>query len=185
MITLKYCADNLHKWISAKTEYKNIILHEQTEVSYGWANDIDKDYCQQNNIPCYNLMRGGGTIVYSKGNVSVGFFYDNKKYKCFMLQKMCQDFKDYLVSRGLNATIDHNDILIDGYKVASCWSGNILPDFRWTLEFVQISINQDIQTITNVCLKPMTKIPKGLGEYGVTTQQVLDWTQDWLTKNTY
>ena len=84
MITLKYCEENLPQLLSAKKEYKNIILHEQTEVSFGWEKDYNKEYCQANNIPCYNLQRGGGTIVYSKGNVSVGFIYDNKKYKKFM-----------------------------------------------------------------------------------------------------
>ena len=184
MITLKYCADNLQKLVQAKQQYKDIIVHEQTEVSFGWENDFNKDYCDQNNIPYYNLARGGGTIVYSKGNVSVGFIYDNKKYKKFMLVEMCNDFKQYLKSRGLNADIDNNDILVDGYKVASCWSGNIKPDFKWTLEFAQISVNQDIEKIKNICLKPMTKIPKGLSAYGIDTQQVLEWVQNWLDKNT-
>ena len=184
MITLKYCAENLPQLLSAKQEYKNIILHEQTEVSFGWENDYNKEYCEQNNIPCYNLQRGGGTIVYSKGNVSVGFIYDNKKYKKFMLEQMMSDFKDFLSAKGINAKIDSNDLLADGFKVASVWGHNYGTNFDWTLEFAQISVNQYIQKIKNICLKPMLKVPKGLSDYGVGTQQVIDWVQNWLDKNT-
>lgn len=184
MITLKFCAENLPQLLAAKQEYKNIILHEQTEVSYGWENDFNKEYCEQNNIPCYNLLRGGGTIVYSKGNVSVGFIYDNQKYKRFMLVEMCHKLKEYLAAKGLNVEINHNDILVDGYKVASCWGHNYGEGYNWTLELVQISINQDLEAIKNICLKPMKKVPKGLGEYGVTTQEIIAWVEDWFAKNT-
>ena len=56
--------------------------------------------------------------------------------------------------------------------------------YQWTYELVQISINQDLEVIKNVCLKPMVKVPKGLGEYGVTTEEIIDWVEDWFAKNT-
>lgn len=183
--TLAREIETLNQHLQAQEEYAVLIQHTDTEISHGWENDYNKEYCKQRAIPCHNLQRGGGTIVYSKGNVSVGFIYNNRKYKRFMLVEMINNLKDYFVSKGLNAEVNHNDILIDGYKVASCWGHNYGDGYQWTYELVQISINQDLDVIKNVCQKPMVKVPKGLGEYGITTDEIVEWCDKWMANNTF
>jgi hypothetical protein len=44
-----------------------------------------------------------------------------------------------------------------------------------------ISIDCNLELIKDVCTKPMEKVPCGLGQYGITTQQVVDWLNEfWL-----
>ena len=174
----------LPQQLADKKEYAVIIVQDQTEISHGWENDCNFEYCKANNIPYHDYKRGGGTIVLTKGNISLGFIYNNRKYKRFMFEALLTDLKDYFVSKGLNAEINHNDILIDGYKVASSYAHNYGEGYQWTYDSAQISINQDLEVIKNVCLKPMVKVPKGLGEYGVTTEEIIVWVEDWFARNT-
>ena len=175
----------LPQQLADQKEYAVIIVQDQTEISHGWENDCNHEYCIANNIPCHNYQRGGGTIVLTKGNISLGFIYNNRKYKRFMFEALLTDLKDYFVGKGLNAEINHNDILIDGYKVASSYAHNYGDSYQMTYDSAQISINQDLEVIKNVCLKPMNKIPKGLGEYGITTAEIVEWCDKWMADNTF
>lgn len=180
--TEKWC-DNLTNYLSDKKEHLAIVLHEKTEVGYGDDGDVNLDYLIDNNI--YHRYRGGtgGTIVYCKGNISLAFVYNNRKYKEFVLTRMLDELCEHFKTLDLNASRNRNDILIDGYKVASGAAINLEPDFKWTYEMVQISIHQDIELIKNACLKPMAKEPKALVDYGITTDYMLAWIEDWFSKN--
>ena len=43
----------------------------------------------------------------------------------------------------------------------------------------QISINQDLDVIKHACTKPMEKIPKALSEYGITTEEMVKFCEDY------
>ena len=75
---------------------------------------------------------------------------------------------------------DNNDVLIDGYKVASGCDTNV---DGWAYMGYQISINQDIETIKHACNKPMVKVPKGLGEYGITTKEMVEFCKKYWNNN--
>lgn len=92
-----------------------------------------------------------------------------------MLVKLLDDLCNYFIEKGLKATRSRNDILIDGYKVASGCGYNLEPDYKWSYEGAQISINQDINAIKNICLKPMIKIPKALSDYNITLDELLNF----------
>jgi lipoate-protein ligase A len=83
------------------------------------------------------------------------------------------DFANYLVSeykqRGLNAFFDGNDILIDGYKISGL---SATPYGALQYSTIHIGINTNLEDIKTICTKPMIKIPKGLSEYNITTEEI-------------
>lgn len=185
MMNLKQWCENLQQLLSDKQERFEVMVHKETEVAYGWDEDFNKEYCDEHHIPYYAQKRDGGTIVCAKDNIGVAFVYENQKYKCFMLSKMLDDLCGYLKQKGLNATRSNNDVLIDGFKVASGCGVNIPPDYKWAYDGAQISIYQDLDVIKNVCLKPMVKVPKALSDYGITTNEMLDFIDTWKKENVY
>jgi len=164
--------------------YSIIVIHDKTEVSYGMENDVNFQYCKEHNIPLLDLKRTGGAIVYFAGNVSWADVRPNNtpNYKNQDVEFLFALTK-YLKEKGLNATFENNDIMVDGYKVASGCSINIPPNFERTFSSAQICINCDLDTIKNICLKPMTKTPKGLSEYGITTEEIEKFVRNYFTNN--
>jgi lipoate-protein ligase A len=78
-----------------------------------------------------------------------------------------------LVSLGLAAEKSgRNDILIDGtYKVASSSTrqfGKVL------FSAFHISHEVNLNIIKSLCTKPMKKIPRGLGDYGITESEIIE-----------
>ena len=155
-------------------------VNPRLEVVYGTNADVNFQYCQEHNIPTHCLRYDAGSIVCSQGNVLLGLFYNNRITREFSLLHLMRDFADYLKAKGLNIEYNHNDILVDGFKTCSSTGFNMPPDWNWSYEGAQISINQNIEAIQNICTKPMVKIPKALSLYGITTEEVRDWTIDWL-----
>lgn len=184
-MNLQEWSEKLREYFIDKQEHFEVTVHKETEISYGWDEDFNKEYCDEHHIPYRALNRDGGTIVCFKGNIGVGFIYENQKYKCSMLAKLLDDLCKYFKQKGLDATRSNNDILIDGFKTASGSDYNLPPDYKWTYETIQISINSDLDVIKNVCLKPMVKIPKALSDYGITTQEMLDFIDNWKKVNVY
>lgn len=181
--SIKGWCDKLPIYLKDKAEHISLIISKETEVGYGADMDFDREYCDNHSIPYYDRGGDGGTIVFSKGNVAVTFIYNNRKYRKFMLTKMLTDLCDHFNSLGLNATRSRNDILIDGYKVASGTAVNLEPDYKWTYEAVQISVNQELELIEKICLKPMAKVPKALSDYGITTNDICEFVREWFNKN--
>jgi len=184
-MNLKTWCENLQQLLTDKQEHFEVMVHKETEVAYGWDEDFNKKYCDEHNIPYYAQKRDGGTIICAKGNIGIAFVYNNQKYKKWMLVKLLDDLCNYFIQRGLKATRSRNDILIDGYKVASGCGYNLEPDYKWSYEGAQISINQDINAIKNICLKPMIKIPKALSDYNITLDELLNFIDSWKKENLY
>ena len=44
-------------------------------------------------------------------------------------------------------------------------------------------INTKLEDIKKICTKPMVKVPKGLSEYGITTEEVKEWFLDFCKKD--
>lgn len=182
--SLKTWCERLPELLASGEECLALIIHPDTEIATGgWEDDVDTEYCETHNIPVYNQNRNGGTIVCCGGSIGLGFVYDNRKYKEFLFIRMALELKEYLRSKGLTVGFEHNDVLVDGYKVASGCGYNLPPDFHRTYEGLQISVNQDMETIRNVCKKPMEKVPKGLSDYGIGTKEMYEWCISWLRDN--
>ena len=117
----------------------------------------------------YNLMgtkHTGGAVVVADGDVSVIHFGE-------IGNDWMHRFANYLIERykerGLDATFDGNDVLIDGYKISGL---SATPYGHIQYSTIHIGINTNLDHIKAICRKPMNKVPKGLSEYGITTEEV-------------
>lgn len=178
IVTLDYAYSNKQNIINGECPKVYCAIHKQTEVNYGTQNDCDLDYCREHNIPAYLMDRGGGTIVCSAGNIGITAITPTKNgWQC---GKFSKAFVKYLKGLGLNVETNRNDILVDGFKVASSVEISIGDGINRVYSTYQISINQDIDAIRHICKKEMVKIPKGLGDYGITTEQVFSWCETYF-----
>ena len=111
-------------------------------------------------------MHTGGVVVVADGDVSV-IHFGNIGDRCML------DFAEYLVeqykAKGLNATFDGNDVLIDGYKISGL---SATPYGNIQYSTIHIGVNTNLDDIKAICTKPMVKIPKGLSDYGITTDEI-------------
>lgn len=177
--TLGYWAEIVEDCIKNRKKITYCVIgNGKTVVSYGFEEDCNTEWCNEHDIPCYNILRSAGCCVCAVGSVNIADIRPHKGE--FVEQKIISDFRNWLKSRGVESEIDHNDILIDGLKVASAGGYNLSPDYKWQYTGIQISVNQDYYVIAHACKKPSTKRPGALSDYGVTTLEVLKWCEKWF-----
>ena len=173
--------ENEEDFLSSENDETVIVILEKTEAIYGADDSCDTEWCDKNSIPYahQDKLQGGGCIIGVKGNV----FVDAKRLsegEC-LSDRFSKAFAVWLKEKGLKSVrTDNNDVLVDGFKVAS---GCETVFGKWAYMGYQISINQDIETIKNACKKEMVKTPKGLGEFGVTTEEIVSFCNDYWDKN--
>lgn len=150
--------NGLHRIAYVVIEKPVAIVHRKTQV--------DEDTCTALGYEVYEAFNNGGTIVSNEGDIVIGHFYrpDNG-----WRDKFVNHFVDWLKSKGLNAVYENNDVLVDGYKVCGmCVTRYGRIDYTGGI----IGINTNLEDIKKICRKPMEKVPKGLSEYGITTEEV-------------
>lgn len=142
------------------------VMIETPVVFVHRENQVDKESCKAMGYDVYEAYYNGGTIIGNKGDMAFAHFgaIDNGWYNRFI-----DHFVKWLKSKGLNAEFVSNDITVDGYKVCGmCITRYGRIDY--TAGF--IGINTNLDDIKAICKKPMKKVPKGLSEYGITTEEV-------------
>lgn len=164
------------------SDYRCIVIQEEDEVSYGSQKDINLEYCIEHKIPTYDLKRSGGCIVHCKGAINWAEITNNSNQDNFTNHNFMAKFAEYLKNKGLNAIRDKNDVLVDGFKVAGGCAINLPPDYKRTFSAVQISWKCNVELIENICTKPMTKVPKGLCEYGIAQEEIIEFIENYFTK---
>lgn len=145
-----------------------IAIHESREMNY------NQQYCEEHNIKILHNNRYGETIVAFSGDIDFFFIQNENK-----IPKEINCLLQYLrFNKKLVANIDESmmligrDILIDDtYKVAT-FTNTEYNGVVFTAGHISMSV--DLDEIKNICLKPMKKIPKGLTEYGITQQEIID-----------
>ena len=129
------------------------------------ASQVDEEVCKELDyeiVESYN----GGTILANKGDIIFSHLDEPENGWLF---RFANHFADWLKGKGLNAICEGNDILVDGYKVCGlCITRYGRIDFSSAI----IGINTNLDHIKAICRKPMNKVPKGLSEYGITTEEV-------------
>ena len=176
-VNLPEFCEHVNEYISSDETITPWGIYEQTEVNYG-GDDCNVEYCEENNIPCYKSRDDGGCIVNFAGTINIADFRPSREGWVFPV--FLNDFTEYLKSKGLNAEYDGNDVLIDGYKVASGFGYNLPPNYQRQYTGLGFFFNQDVELIRHICLKPMVKEPKGLEEYGITTEECAEWAENWF-----
>ena len=153
-----YIKGGLHRTAYLVVESPVVGVYRKTQVDEKTCNDLGYEV-----VETYN---NGSTVVHSKGDMLFGHFaeHDNGWYDRF-----ASYFVEWLKGKGLNADFISNDIVVDGYKIcgmATTRYGSI----DYTGGFISMTVNLD--HIKAICKKPMEKVPNGLSEYGITTEEV-------------
>lgn len=139
-----------------------------TLVAFGNDEGLDVQYMLDNKIPYWYTNNFGATIVKSAGDFGVAV---TKQDGLNEGERYITLVRDYLISKGINASLSGNDLMVDDiYKVGSYGSINIVDRYIYTA--FHFSMNVDLDLIKKICTKPMVKIPKGLSEYGITYQEI-------------
>lgn len=165
----KYIKGGLHRLAYVVVERPVAIVHRKTQV--------DEDVCNALGYEIVESYNNAGTIVSNAGDILVGHFYESENgwYDRFIVQ-----FIDWLRSKGLNAEFVSNDIVVDGCKVCGmCITRYGRIDYTGGI----ISINTNLEHIKAICKKPMKKVPKGLSEWGITTEEVENWFIDFCKQD--
>lgn len=159
----------LHKILFGTTDAPVAIVHRKTQV--------DEDICEALGYDIVESYNNGGTIVCEAGDVLIGHFAPPENG--WML-RFADYFVDWLKAKGLNADFVSNDILVDGYKVCGlCITRYGRIDYTGGI----IGINTKLEHIKAICKKPMQKVPKGLSEYGITSEEVEQMFLDFCAKD--
>lgn len=130
------------------------------------AYQVDEAVCKELGYEVVESYNNGGTILANKGDIILSHLDapDNG-----WLERFTTHFVDWLKTKGLNAEYADNDILVDGYKVCgTCITGYGRIDFS----SAYIGVNTNLDHIKAICRKPMKKVPKGLADYGITSEDV-------------
>ena len=147
-----------HTGFRVMIENPIVFVHKERQV--------DKETCESIGYEVCEAYYNGGTIIGNKGDMAFAHFGEigNGWYDRFIAY-----FLEWLKAKGLNADYEDNDILVDGYKVCGmCVTRYGRIDY--TAGF--IGINTNLDHIKQICRKPMKKVPKGLSEYGITTEEI-------------
>lgn len=154
----KYIQGGLHRIAYVVVDTPVAIVHRESQV--------DHDTCEKLGYEIVESYNNAGTIVSNDGDILIGHFAqpDNGWHDAFITY-----FIDWLKSKGLNAEYVSNDIVVDGFKVCGmCITRYGRIDYTGGI----ISMNVNLDHIKQICRKPMNKVPKGLSEYGITTEEV-------------
>ena len=140
----------------AFTGYQNNIIN---------YNNIDKY-----NVRILNFPNEGGAIITSKGDLDLGHFSKdiNNTFNIDVANKL----ETYLKNKNINAQFIGNDLIVDNKYKCGSFSSRRFKDLLYSA--FHISINVNLQIIRDICIKPMSdnKIPKGLSDYGITTEEI-------------
>lgn len=144
-------------------------IYEKNYVIEGTETPPDYDYIKEHNIEILDIQTMGGTIVVSQGDIGFGLTkFTNTATNAF-LEKARDNLLLVLEKHNCQTRVVDNDILVNGFKVASYCSkmlGNVC------LGVFQLSVNVDLDLIQHISNKTMIKVPKGLSEFGITTEEL-------------
>ena len=127
---------------------------------------VDKETCESLGYTIYEAFYNGGTILNNKGDLIFAHFGEPENG---WIYGFVDYFVEWLKAKGLNAEFVGNDVLVDDHKVCgTCITRYGRIDFTCCF----LCVNVDLDAIKAICKKPMKKVPKGLSEYGITTEEV-------------
>lgn len=165
-----FISNKKHGFAYCKYNKKTVLCPAQSNV-------VNKELCSELGYDIMGIMHTGGVIVAGEGDVGVAHFGRIGNH-------IIRDFAEYLVDqykkRGLNATFNGNDVLIDGYKIGGL---SATPYGHIQYSIIHIGVNTSLDDIKAICTKPMVKVPKGMSEYGITSEEIEKWFLDYCETN--
>ena len=171
------------EFIGSPNNETAIVVLKDTEVIYNDNSGCDFGYCEENNIKTFKgKINTMGTGVMAAGSLVLTVKRSMKDGGEALSDRFSKALSQYLVDKGLpSVRCDNNDVMVDNGKVAS-GGGIIINGFNYM--GYQISVNQDVKAIKSICIdKPMVKQPKALSDFGVTTEEMVDFCVNYWNKN--
>ena len=146
---------------------------DDTVLHYGEDEGFDVDKAVEMGIKCYNLKKKGGAMVTSPGDLV--YCFTTKKEVSSFNAELRNLLAKKLTHKGINIEQIKNDLLVNDKKCFGFMHQKI-----GKLHFYggHISIDCNLELIKELCTKEMVKIPGGLGEYNITTEEVVDWLRE-------
>lgn len=175
----------LGKFAKDFNKYANIA--HKTYISYNQCtyalqsieSPLNIEYCNMADIKILQTNHLGGTIVLSPGSIGfarLDYDIENKFSTAFR-----NAIIDFLCSKGLSATYDGNDILINGIYKPIGISKVVLPN--GIVYYAAIfSATADRELINKICTKPANKIPAGLVDFGISMSELRNFIIDFVDK---
>lgn len=179
-VEVKDIEKELTNLISTRTEDCIYCIHQNPLVFKSREGEINYDYCTRKGISICNSFNMGGIIVANTGDLNMAIMKDEGWR---VGENILHSLREKLLPIIPNLEISNNDLLVDGkYKIISYASVNANNRLIYTC--FHISLNPDIEAIKNICIKPMNKIPKGLSDFGITRDEIINFIQTSLNNLT-
>jgi hypothetical protein len=165
----------LHHIAHIIVEKPVVIVHRKTQVNEALCTELGYEV-----VESYD---NGSTVVSNPGDVLIGHFGEPEhelygldiepelipEERNWWCDRFARYFVEWLKDKGLDAVYVENEVLVDDYKVCVlCVTRYGRIDYTGCI----ISMNVNLDHIKQICRKPMKKVPKGLLEYGITTEEV-------------
>ena len=158
-----------------KTQTEDVFaaIISETVVHYGEDGGFDINKALELKLPVYNLYKKGGAMVTSPGDIVYCFFLKQN------LPNLNKDLREFIANklnkRGIKTEITSNDLLVNDKKCFGFMKNEI-----GKMYFIggHISIDCNLELIKEVCIKPMEKVPGGLSQYHITTEDVIGWLNE-------
>lgn len=137
---------------------------------------IDYDLCEELGVRVVELNYGGGTIIGSSNDFSIIIVFP-------VIMSMCRNFViskfEEIISKYIpNVSIDNNDILVNGEKVAGSMTRETDKSFVWA---TQVSFQDYSEYIEKICQKKQVKKPAFINNTLLSRdnleKEVLSWLQ--------
>lgn len=138
---------------------------------------IDYDLCKELNVRVVELNYGGGTIIGSSNDLSIIIVFPAIMSMChsFVISK----FKEIISKYVPNVSIDNNDILVNGEKVAGSMTRECEKTFVWA---TQVSFQDYSEYIEKICQKKQIKKPAYIDSNLLNRDTLEREIVSWLTK---
>lgn len=154
------------------------VYTNETCVHHGQdeSKSLNTEYCETHNIPIYTYDSFGGSIVATEDDYSMALLLppDIDISTDFILKK----FQRILLKYFNNVTIDNNDILINGVKVAGTTSFGTDTFFFLIAHF---SMNEKTDLIYSICGEPTSnKTPGYIDTSILSTEKLMEELLSWL-----
>lgn len=155
-----------------------VILHKCLTpcVATGALDTLDRRQCAMEGLPVGRFRYIAGSIVCFPGDISV---CATERGRTSLGRDLIADFARFLSKRGLNPTMDNNDVMVNGKKVAS-W-GRFSTKNGMCQNDAHFSFRSDEEMIRRVCTKRMEKEPGSLEECGITAQELAEFVEKWIS----
>jgi lipoate-protein ligase A len=145
--------------------------------AYHGSQPIDYKLCEELGVRVVDLNYSGGTIIGSADDLSIIMVFPESMGMTHevIINKIVEIISKYVP----NATIDGNDILVNGEKVSGSMTRTLMGSFVWA---AQISFADYSNYIAKICNKPPVKKPAYIDNNLLTRDKLEEEILAWLRK---